>query len=1112
MVLHGEMTRMEESYYRQFKKGEHVIVATEGSHIYLQQINDGLLEGVVTRFTAEVNHLALNKDATKLVACSSDFTIKVVDLSSPDSDIRETTFKGHEGPVLSVDFDPLDNFIVSSSCDGTVRIWQISESKEYLAIPVDNFIRLYERNSWSFLRALRCPNLDKPIQDCQFSPDGMTLACVSSDGWLLMWNPEDGTIINRLRDAAFENICNIIWPERTTIYGGDSFGAIGFIAVDDLKSSKKAGLTTPAADEALSPNAIRALMDTDDTDDFANLLSIAAAQAEEQNAATAAATANDDIDDMGSDADSIAISRIKSSYMRLDEEEEEGGDDVNGVADESSQPKTSLPAAQLVPRVPEIKSFQPGAMPTGFRERFMVWNRIGVVTRFAQNDAEDAYNYKTEADSASIEAEFHDTTLLHSLHVMDTVGFTMADLSLTALLLASPGSPEVAPPEESEKDNAVHQSVILLRPLNVRQPGGGEAAAAVGADWFTSLPRGESARAVCLVSDEESRSRGFAVVATSARLLRIFAQPAPSAPSSTSAGLRLLQATSLGLPPISLPGKAVVTMAAHPSLPVLAVVVGWTPEDLYWRVFNLHSPAGGGGPSGWAFGQLSVWSPLPVSPQPRSAFDPDASARLSWFGFSDLGHLVSHDTSGVVRRLVHQNAPGSRVTSEFHWVPVCNTASFIKSSNQKSDCYFVVAVIESADGSSASARADPDSEGDAEADRIQSLRSDNLGYGQVQAIYCKASKWPRVIPRPVVSTLPYRLPLCGVGELDQANLEENYLRVSLAEKPPVWGYCNGYDVDAEALEQLTGKLQVQRKAVLLRLFALAAKLDSDWASLEIANLMPDAETVQLAIRYAARQNRQHLASRLAQVALRKEEGEAEAASVTEEDEDEAEDDEDGDLSEDAKEEDADESSAEEDVEEKENHRKKSKSARSCKDSDSDGGEDTAAEEEGDDEEEEEDAEISTLPSSSLPPTESSMGGTSFTLDDSQQPPSSQGASQRRFNPFRRGGASTKSLLAGGRGSSALDGLKPQAPSVRPALKPLPKNSASKATRRPSSGAKSPTKRASTKASQSGTVKTGGKKRPSSPPITEERVKMTEGAEFSARAAKRLSAFAFSDNA
>ncbi|VDN21155.1 unnamed protein product, partial [Dibothriocephalus latus] len=331
-------------------RGEHVIVATEGSHIYLQQITDGLLDGVVTRFTAEVNHLSLNKDATKLVACSSDFTVKVVDLSSSDSDIRETILKGHSGPVLSVDFDPLDNFVASSSCDGT-----------YLAIPVDNFIRLYERNNWSFLRALRCPNLDKPVQDCQFSPDGKTLACVSSDGWLLMWNPEDGTILNRLRDSAFENICNIIWPERSTIYGADRFGTIGFINVGDLKSSKKAGQSAPTTDEALSPNAIRALMETDDADDFADLLNIAASQAEEQNAATAAT--GDNIDDAGSDADDIAISRIKSSYMRLDEEEE---DATNGVTDEVSQSQAPLPAAPLtVTRVPEIKSFQPGAMPTG---------------------------------------------------------------------------------------------------------------------------------------------------------------------------------------------------------------------------------------------------------------------------------------------------------------------------------------------------------------------------------------------------------------------------------------------------------------------------------------------------------------------------------------------------------------------------------------------------------------------------------------------------------------------------------------------------------------------------------------------------------------------------
>ncbi|VDM05848.1 unnamed protein product [Schistocephalus solidus] len=259
-------------------------------------------------------------------------------MSSSGSDIRETILKGHNGPVLCVDFDPLDNYIASSSCDGTVRIWKISESKEVKSLPV----------------LVKCNDPELSLAPCR-----------------IKWEPRKGEVIVifllTLRDSAFENICNILWPERATIYGADRFGAIGFITVGDLNSSKKAGLPVPATNEALSPDAIRTLMDTDDADDFADLLDIAATQAEEQNEATTTATADtigDDIDDAGSDADSIAISHIKSSYMRLDEEED-GGDETNGVTDEASQPQFSLKAAQMIPRVPEIKSFQPGAMPTG---------------------------------------------------------------------------------------------------------------------------------------------------------------------------------------------------------------------------------------------------------------------------------------------------------------------------------------------------------------------------------------------------------------------------------------------------------------------------------------------------------------------------------------------------------------------------------------------------------------------------------------------------------------------------------------------------------------------------------------------------------------------------
>lgn len=44
--------------------------------------------------------------------CFSDFTIKIVDISSGDT----KKFEGHEAPVLSVALDPKEEFLVSVLC------------------------------------------------------------------------------------------------------------------------------------------------------------------------------------------------------------------------------------------------------------------------------------------------------------------------------------------------------------------------------------------------------------------------------------------------------------------------------------------------------------------------------------------------------------------------------------------------------------------------------------------------------------------------------------------------------------------------------------------------------------------------------------------------------------------------------------------------------------------------------------------------------------------------------------------------------------------------------------------------------------------------------------
>lgn len=70
----------------------------------------------------------------------------------------------------------------------------------------------------------------------------------------------------------------------------------------------------------------------------------------------------------------------------------------------------------------------------------MVWNRYGLVTQFRGHDQEDDDNDDDNhhMSKGSIEVDFHDANLHHSLRLSNTVGYTMADLSLTAVLLASP--------------------------------------------------------------------------------------------------------------------------------------------------------------------------------------------------------------------------------------------------------------------------------------------------------------------------------------------------------------------------------------------------------------------------------------------------------------------------------------------------------------------------------------------------------------------------------------------------------------------------------------------------------------------------------------------------
>lgn len=56
-----------------------------------------------------------------------------------------------------------------------------------------------------------------------------------------------------------------------------------------------------------------------------------------------------------------------------------------------------------------------------------MWNAVGIIKQFNTEEEE------------SIDIEFHNTAIHHAMHLTNSAGYTMGDISTEAVVLASPG-------------------------------------------------------------------------------------------------------------------------------------------------------------------------------------------------------------------------------------------------------------------------------------------------------------------------------------------------------------------------------------------------------------------------------------------------------------------------------------------------------------------------------------------------------------------------------------------------------------------------------------------------------------------------------------------------
>lgn len=136
---------------------------------------------------------------------------------------------------------------------------------------------------------------------------------------------------------------------------------------------------------------------------------------------------NNDNDDEDDDDDNcVSLDKLKNDTMRnagLDAEGNYLDEDSNsrGLPAASVRSMDNGPSLKLCARQ---KAIQPGATPMHLEHRYMVWNAVGIV-RCHRTDAEN-----------SIEAEFHDASMHHGIHMSNFLSHTMASLSSSVLALA----------------------------------------------------------------------------------------------------------------------------------------------------------------------------------------------------------------------------------------------------------------------------------------------------------------------------------------------------------------------------------------------------------------------------------------------------------------------------------------------------------------------------------------------------------------------------------------------------------------------------------------------------------------------------------------------------
>ncbi|RNA00757.1 WD repeat and HMG-box DNA-binding 1 isoform X1 [Brachionus plicatilis] len=811
-----------------------IYVSDELNELKRYDLETSELLGVVTSFTLPITSIAINKSNSHLVCGSSDFDIHLVDLNT----LKFTSFSGHEAPILSVVFDPLEKYFASSSCDGSVKFWSISnltncktlanlhpKSNDFadsptwaklawhkdaglIAIPSHKDVHFYERETWILKFKINLKNESSPAEDFSagivcFSPDGKYVLASTNTQMIYIHSIINKSLMFKYSYSKKSTICSLIWLQDEVIFC-DKIGSMGQIKPrisDDI--SVEAAKTKKSHKENLEMDDLLDLLDSDERSNGSEVDMGKKRDLTKEPVKKRKRLNDDDDDDDGGDINSGLMDKAVASRRIVEEDDDDiqltlgaDDDDDDGESLEKLKQKTYDSVKKEIMTYDENMSdneavieevelsekkkeelfkefsniqapFQPSSTPLALLERFMCWNSVGVVSQFC-----------TEGDE-SIDIEFHNASHHHTIHIKNQFGYTMADVSKEAVVLASPGTSieqevEVNSALSSSIGNQSKLTVILINSLDNSK------------EWNMDMVKKEYIKCVCV-------SRSLVACCTNKKFLRIF-------------GLAGTQ-------------KEIVSLAG---IPICVAAY----DHKIFVAYNISNNSTGYSIYGTDGALDAEHGILPLS----------ENSKIEWLGFSDEGNPYVYDSNGYL------HSKCWTISKTTVWTPLSNLRATL---NHKSDNYWIVGIAE----------------------RNQ----------MIKAVLCRASRYPHVLPRPTLSTLQFTPPLI------EPESEKSLLEIGFWKNKQLGAAVKNYDcssanldMDQDDLDDNVDKFESSAREALMKLFMLACKNSKEQKAYEIATIM-DLDAVQLAIKYATKsralvlaQNLNILAEKKAEIEYQKE--------------------------------------------------------------------------------------------------------------------------------------------------------------------------------------------------------------------------------------------------